>query len=391
MLSCATPVKKILAFLTMSIFAATAARAVILFRTGDPAANTTAPSNDFAGSGWNYEGQFGGFLGTPIAPHFFMTATHIGQAGSVFAFQGSNYTLVNHFNDPETDLTIWQVAETFPLVAPLYTKHDEVGQHLIVIGRGTQRGGEIFVGPDLRGWNWGGSDNVQRWGENVVAAIIPIIIADTLYATFDQNGLPNECHLSGGDSGGAVFLNDGAWKLAGINYSVDGNFYTDSAGNGGFVAALTDMRDFWIENNNPPPNFVQVTGATAVPSGFYATRISSRIGWIYSVIDPGGDLDGDNISNLIEYALHLDPLISDAVGLPRVGREGNFVTLTYTQVTTAGDINYVVEKSGDLMSWVAANPQNETISTVGNIQTIKAKIDIGTNTHLFVRLRVTRP
>jgi hypothetical protein len=384
-------VKKILAPLAMSMLACLDASAVILFRTGDPAANTTAPSNDSAGSGWNYEGQFGGFLGTPIAPHFFVTATHIGQAGSVFAFQGTNYTLVNHFNDPESDLTIWQVAETFPFVAPLYTKQDEVGQHLIVIGRGTQRGGEIFVGPDLRGWNWGASDNVQRWGENVVTAIIPIIIADTLYATFNQTGLPEECHLSSGDSGGAVFLNDGGWKLAGINYSVDGNFYTDSAGNGSFIAALFDMRDFWIENSNPPPNFVQISGATAVPSGFYATRISSRLAWIYSVIDPVGDLDGDNISNLLEYALHLDPLTPDAAGLPRVGREGNFVTLTYTQVTTASDINYTVEKSANLTSWTPANPQNEIISTVGNVQTIKAKIDIGASMQLFARLRVTRP
>jgi hypothetical protein len=383
-------VKKILALLTMSIFAA--ARGVILFRTGDPAANTTAPSNDFAGSGWNYEGQFGSFLGTPIAPHFFMTATHIGQAGSVFTFQGTNYTLVNHFNDPETDLTIWQVAETFPFFAPLYTKHDEVGKRLIAIGRGTQRGGEIIVDRKLRGWNWGASDSVQRWGENIVGAIIPIIIADTLYAAFDQNGLPDECHLSSGDSGGAVFLNDGGvWKLAGINYSVDGNFYTDNAGNGGFIAALFDMRDFWLQNDNPPPNYVQVTGMTAVPSGFYATRISSRIAWVYNVIDPNGDLDGDGVSNLLEYALHLDPLIPDAAGLPRAGREGSFLTLTYTQVTTASDINYIVEKSTDSVLWSPANPQNEIISTNGNVQTIKAKIDIGTSMRLFARLRVTRP
>src|SRR6266850_6968230 len=105
-MSCAIlphPVRKILALLTMSIFACLSARAVILFRTGDPTANTTAPSNDFAASGWNYEGRFGSFLGTPIAPHFFMTAAHIGQAGSVFTFQGVDYTLVRQFVDPESD------------------------------------------------------------------------------------------------------------------------------------------------------------------------------------------------------------------------------------------------------------------------------------------------
>jgi len=46
-----------------------------------------------------------------------------------------------------------------------------------------------------------------------------------LKLTFSRNGLTNEGALSGGDSGGGVFINDsGKWKLAGINYLVDGPF-----------------------------------------------------------------------------------------------------------------------------------------------------------------------
>jgi hypothetical protein len=38
----------------------------------------------------------------------------------------------------------------------------------------------------------------------------------TLHATFDKNGKPDEAHLSSGDSGGAVFINDGgAWESRG--------------------------------------------------------------------------------------------------------------------------------------------------------------------------------
>ena len=59
----------------------TPARAVILFGTGDPTVNTTAPTGALAGSGWQYEGQFGSFLGTVIAANYFTTAKHIG--GSV--------------------------------------------------------------------------------------------------------------------------------------------------------------------------------------------------------------------------------------------------------------------------------------------------------------------
>ncbi|PYK66633.1 MAG: hypothetical protein DME45_12195 [Verrucomicrobia bacterium] len=59
----------------------TSAEAVILYRTGDSTANTTAPGLVAPHEGWDYEGNWGGFLGTAIAPHFFISATHISQAG----------------------------------------------------------------------------------------------------------------------------------------------------------------------------------------------------------------------------------------------------------------------------------------------------------------------
>jgi hypothetical protein len=368
--------------------------AVILFRSGDPAENTTAPGRSLTDSGWQYQGQFGSFLGTPIAPQFFLTATHIGGAvGSAITFQGVNYTVTRKFADPKSDLSIWQVTGTFPFFAPLYTKSEEIGHQLVAIGRGTQRGSAIFVEGNLRGWNWGNADGVQRWGENVVSGIVFFgVDNDALAATFDADELPNESHLSSGDSGGALFLNDGAvWKLAGIHYDVDPPFYLDAAGNGAFIAALFDARGFYVSDGQSPPTYTLVEGPDPVPSRFYSTRVSSKLDWIYSVIDPSGDPDGDKISNLLEYAFHSDPLKPDAADAPRVGREGSFLTLTYRKVTTATDINYAVEQSINAVSWTPANAQNEIVSTVGNVQTIKAKVAIGSATRLVLRLRVTRP
>ncbi len=263
----------------------------------------------------------------------------------------------------------------------------------MAMGRGTQRGSAIFVDGILHGWNWGASDGVQRWGENVVSDIVSLgVDNDTLYATFDADASPNESHLSVGDSGGALFLDDGGvWKLAGIHYDVDGPFYIDAAGNGEFIAALFDTRGFYVSDNQMPPTYTLIAGPNPVPTGFYSTRVSSKLDWIYSVTDPSGDPDGDGILNLLEYALHLNPLRPDAAGAPRAGREGNFLTLTYTKVTTATDINYVVEQSTNLVSWTTATSQDEIVSTNGNVQTIKAKVDIGAATKLFLRLRVTRP
>src|SRR2546423_6641044 len=53
---------------------------IIFYSTGDPAHNTTAPVGAITNSGWQYEGLWGAYLGTPIAPKYFITATHIGGA-----------------------------------------------------------------------------------------------------------------------------------------------------------------------------------------------------------------------------------------------------------------------------------------------------------------------
>jgi hypothetical protein len=100
---------------------------IILFRTGDPTANTTEPTGALAGSGWQYEGTFGAFLGTAIAPHYFITAQHLGIVSDKFFYHGANYTVTRWFEDSASDLRIFEVAETFPLFAPLYPRGDEVG------------------------------------------------------------------------------------------------------------------------------------------------------------------------------------------------------------------------------------------------------------------------
>jgi hypothetical protein len=256
---------------------------IILLRTGDPTANTTEPTGALAGSGWQYEGTFGAFLGTAIAPHYFITAQHLGIVSDKFFYHGANYTVTRWFEDSASDLRIFEVAETFPLFAPLYPRGDEVGQHLVVIGRGSRRGPENVLNGQTRGWDWGAGDSVQRWGENIVSDIRNLSgFGEMLHVLFEQNGLPEEADLSTGDSGGAVFLNDaGIWKLAALNTDVDGPFYSGPGGNGLFFAALYDERGSYTVDGT------FISGNAPVPSGFYSSRVSSRLDWIYSIIDPG--------------------------------------------------------------------------------------------------------
>jgi hypothetical protein len=295
--------------------------AVILFGSGDPAYNTTAPDGVLVNSGWQYQGQWGGFLGTPIAPQYFIAARHVGgSVGQQFTYNGTAYYTTAYWDDTNTDLRIWKVDGVFPNFAPLYSLTDEVGKTQVVIGRGTQRGepvaisvvqtnyatniydlrvlgissktakkefptatfkgntmtlvtSEVVTNDVLKGWKTGPSDSVMRWGQNQVYAV-----GNCLIATFDQNGGPNEAYLSGGDSSGGVFIQDGGvWKLAGINYGIDGPFGispTDSA----FYAALFDESGLYV-NGALQPNDGKVR-----PAFYYATRISTRLTWIQSII-----------------------------------------------------------------------------------------------------------
>lgn len=177
------------------LIACSSARAIIFYSTGDPTYNSTAPTGDLANSGWQYEGYWLGLIGTPIAPNFFIAAHHIGgNVGDVFNFDNQTFTTTAVFDDPTSDLRIWQVNGTFPFFAPLYTNQDEVGQLVVDFGHGTQRGSEIDLNGNLQGWGWGQPDGEQRWGENIVSSIYNNGVEDDLLrATFDQNGIANEC------------------------------------------------------------------------------------------------------------------------------------------------------------------------------------------------------
>lgn len=407
--------------------------AVILLASGDPLYHTTTPGDN---SGWQYQGNFRGCLGTPIAPHFFLTAKHIGDStpGDVFDFHGDSYTTIVCYDSPSTDLRIWKVtaAKPFPTYAPLSSGAADLGTTATICGRGTQRGAEIVVAGQSKGWGWGYQDGVERWGRNTAVTVLtspPLLKCD-----FDNPGIADECHASIGDSGGGMFvMENGLWRLAGITYSVDGPFRTGPS-DPGFWAALYD--EGGLDNSNGT-TWTSVPEQTAnIPSSFYSSRVAASLSWIAATIAPESnalpaqsygawqslyftpaqiatpattgpmaDFDGDGIGNLLEFALNLDPTFNGQVnmlsntgvsGLPAVRLEttGGSTRLTIEFVrrtsTSGSGLTYIPEFSSDLMIWqaggtatvTAINPRWERVKITDSLTTAATP-------RRFARLRVT--
>ena len=88
------------------------ANAVIVY--GDHESNTNAPSGALTDSGWQFQGRFRQYLGTPIAPHHFITAGHFGGAtNETFYFDDNAYTIINKNVDADSDLVLYEVSGTF--------------------------------------------------------------------------------------------------------------------------------------------------------------------------------------------------------------------------------------------------------------------------------------
>jgi hypothetical protein len=282
MLSIRRPLLAVCVLVSLGAFTAPA-DAVILYRSS--IRNKTAPTGANANSGWQWEGHWaGGFEGTPIASRYFISAAHLGGGvGQAIYFGGKNHTVVAQYDDPSTDLKIYKIADTFSTFAPLYTSTNEVGKRAMIFGRGTGRGDAVVVNGQTKGWKWGTQDKVDSWGENMVSSTLDggSGFGQLLKFTFNKGGLTNEGALSTGDSGGGVFINDGGkWKLAGLNYLVEGPFSLTSGG-ATFNASLFDKGGVYLQGS-------KITDTTAdVPGAFYATRVSSRISWINSILKGG--------------------------------------------------------------------------------------------------------
>ncbi len=93
---------------------------------------------------------------------------------------------------------------------------------------------------------------------------------------------------------------------------------------------------------------------------------------------------GDGVSNLMKYALNLQPFTNCTTLVPRPTRVGSTLTMTFQ--ASHSDVTYTVQVSNDLQSWTTSGV---VIQTVG--QQVTATFDTTGHPQSFMRLMVAMP
>ena len=217
---------------------------------------------------------------------------------------------------------------TLPYWAPIYsttTDGSVIGKTSISFGDGAP-GAAITTSPPrgttgtLRGWQWGTDTGVQTWGTNVINNVFTDTSTpannEYLQTTFDQNGLPDESTLSGGDSGGGTFVKgpDGVWKLAGVNSSVSPAAYalTQFPANpkSPLLGSAFDFSDLYLESNQTDgsgnPLYYQAQqffpGQSPIPQTASFSNISDiGAAALAAFVPHAGDVNADGKVNALDF------------------------------------------------------------------------------------------
>ncbi len=200
--------------------------AAVIIASGDGTGNTSAPPDD---PGWDNVVNLNGLTGVYIGNGWVLTANHVGARSMIIGSDvyepvpGSKVRLQTDVSNP-ADLALFQILRDPGLPdVEISASAPPLGADVVMIGRGRNRGADTSACYPLRqGWLWG-TGNTMRWGTNAVEEKgINVSISGTLTRAFStelsaSRQTDHEAQAATGDSGGAVFVKNGAtWELAGI-------------------------------------------------------------------------------------------------------------------------------------------------------------------------------
>ncbi|MGZ4983176.1 MAG: putative Ig domain-containing protein, partial [Chthoniobacterales bacterium] len=218
----------------------------------------------------------------------------------------------------------------------------------------------------------------------------PVVVGKAYTYTFTATGAPTPMFS----------LTNGSFP-PGLSLSTSGvlSGTPNSGGNGSFPNITVTASNGVLPNAPQTFSLAAVTSAANYIAGFGLTGSDAAL--LY-------DYDGDGISNLMEYALGLDPTIATPNGLPVVTLKDysgtQYLSMTFARSTLATDLTYTVQGSSDLITWTdlatsvggAALSGAGLVSETGSAPTMTDEVRdtvpfVPANPQRFLRLKVTSP
>lgn len=97
----------------------------------------------------------------------------------------------------------------------------------------------------------------------------------------------------------------------------------------------------------------------------------------------------DGLTNLLKYALGLNPKVDATTGLPAAGATAVEWTYTYTRPSDRTDLNYAVEVSSNLTSWTTEGVSHVMVTSAEGTETWRATYPLAGHANVFFRLKVS--
>mgnify|MGYP001477655678 CR=1 FL=1 len=337
-----------------------------------------------------------------IRGKYLLTANHVPLRSYVTFDNTAFYAIDSSFTPVQVsgiDLKIIKLLEdpNFQDIELYQNVDSEINKTATIIGCGHGRDPNgISNGFWARTINWGDRTTItKRWGTNKVGdpSEVPFIVNnpeyDYLVTRLEKTS--NEASLAEYDSGAGLFINDGGvWKLAGIatrivstngprtsRYSNNNN-YKDL----NYFVQISQYKDA-IENLLPDLDTYE---GWAVDNSLYNQNAQAN-----------SDSDGDQIYQLMEFALGTDPNLPEPNRLPITYIEAddseNYLKFRFSRAPLPSSVNIYVNSTEDLNTW-ASSPQDVSLDSLqvdanGLITEIhKRTIPISSAGKAFMRLEI---
>ncbi|MDB4141994.1 CotH kinase family protein [Akkermansiaceae bacterium] len=186
-----------------------------------------------------------------------------------------------------------------------------------------------------------------------------------------------------------------------LSFRFEGEWFTPAQDHGYSIEIVNDGGDWWTWDSQLSWALsCDVHGSPGVMSPGFSHVYSSWSAQYFTVSEladltvsgPMADASGDGFSNLLKYALGLDPTVKTPVLPVIVEVEGDELTSGFTRLEKTPDISVIVEVSTDLSSWA---PTSSLISSSSNGDgtenvTFQSNATVSGEARQFLRIKVTQ-